>query len=272
MRTVTSPRRIPELLLALVLLAGAPAGAQDGPLGPSPDEEQKLRLCPQLKDATGRRREQLEALYFELSPSALDEPRAARARELFDLAREDDVALLRAELAAEGDKGGPAASLAGLQAVLRAHGARGLAWLVAHLITTPREKSARVIAALAAFDEREAWSALLALLADPTPVPNARAAAVAPPGYVHLRVCDHALRALAPRLRATFPPPEGVEWRVEPLLPVKLRDQRLAALRALAAIDAFQAHLAARASARDALPEAERASFDEALAKLSSRD
>jgi hypothetical protein len=142
----------------------------------------------------------------------------------------------------------------GLQAALRAHGDAGLVWLLERLAAAPPERRARPIAVLAAFDQREAWQALLALLADTTRVPNPRAAAQAPPGYADLRVCDHALRALAPRLRP-FPLPAGIEeWRVDPLMPLGVRDKRVAAARAAAAAPPVAEHLAARPSVREAQP------------------
>lgn len=267
---MTSARRDAGALVRAGLLffafAGL-AGAQDDPLGPTPDEQEKLRICPQLADATGRRRDQLEALYFELTLADVADPasdEAVYARELFDLANADDAKLLTAELTADGSQ-----CLPGLQAVLRAHGAPGLVWLLERLAETPAAKRGRVIAALAAFDEREAWTTLLSLLGDRTPVPNPRAAAQAPPGYHDLRVCDHALRALAPRLRDVAPAPEGLDWRVEPLLPITVRDERLAALREAAGKPPLSEHVAARTTARDALPDdAARARLDAALKKL----
>jgi hypothetical protein len=254
------------LLLFAFCLVGGRAAAQDDPLGPSPDEQEKLEICPQLADATGRRRDQLEALYFDLTIADVEDPAgedAALARELFDLGNAEDTKLLAAELTADGSR-----CLPGLQAVLRAHGANGLLWLLERLAETPAPKRGRVIAAVAAFDEREAWSTLLALLTDLTPIPNARAAAQAPPGYQDLRVCDHALRALAPRLRDVAPAPDGIDWRVEPLLPIKVRDQRIAALRDAASKPPLSEHVAARPLARDALADAARARLDAALKKL----
>lgn len=270
---MTSARRSAGALArgGLVLLAfaalGATAVAQDDPLGPTPDEQEKLRICPQLADATGRRRDQLEALYFELTPADVEDPAsedAALARQLFDLANVDDTRLLTTELTAEGSR-----CLPGLQAVLRAHGAPGLLWLLERLVETPAPRRGRLIAALGAFDEREAWVSLLTLLVDRAPVPNPRAAAQAPPGYHDLRVCDHALRALAPRLRDVAPAPAGLDWRVEPLLPITVRDARIAALREAAGQPPLSDHVAARPLARDALPDdAARARLDAVLERL----
>jgi hypothetical protein len=255
----------PVVLLALVGLAGwtGAARGQDQPLGPTPDEQERLRLCPELRDATGRRREQLEALYFELSPRDLDADEAARVRALFDLTKPDDAALVERELGAD------TRCLPGLQAVLRAHGARGLTWLLEHLAAAAPAARGRMVAVLGAFGDREAWQVLVALLDDRTPVPNRRAAAEAPPGYQHLRVCDHALRALGPRL-ADHPPPEGVEWKVDPLLPMPVRDKRVAALKALATTGPLKDEIARAPAARDTLADdpAAQQRLDAAVAAL----
>ena len=83
------------LLLAGLLAASLSARAQDD----REITEEMKRLCPALETAEGRRREQLLLLYFDLDPTRAHDPKqAALVREHFDLARAEDVELLRAEL------------------------------------------------------------------------------------------------------------------------------------------------------------------------------
>lgn len=258
----------PRSLLLLAALA-APAWAQGGDLGPTPAEEEKLRLCPELKEAQGRTREQLEALFFQLDPTDFlgDPSKAERVRALFDLGAEADARLLLAQLDGEG----PSRCLPGLQAVLVAHGPQGLVWLLERTAATPAPRRGRLIACLAAFHEREAWRVLLALLSDKTPVPNPKGQAQAPPGYADLRVCDHALRALAVRLRRTLPPPEGIEWKVDPLLPIAVRDKRVEALKAAAPVPPLSEQVAGRPAIREGLPPADQARLDVSLEALGAK-
>lgn len=257
-------RPSPHYLAVVLLLTASPALAQ-GELGgaPAPEEQEKLRICPELKDATGRRREQLEALFFDLSPGDVA-AKPEKIQALFPL-EGADAKLLEAEL----DGAGPARCLTGLQTVIRAHGARGVLWLLERLAAQPGAKRGRAIAVLAALDAREVWQALVALLADPTPVPNPQGAAQAPPGYVDMRVCDHALRSLSQRLKK-YKRPEGIEWRADPMLPIAVRDKRVAAARALARDELFLADVAGKPAARDELKEPElQRRLDAALAALS---
>lgn len=264
------PRPSPHYLAVVLVLSASPALGQQGQPGgelggaPPPEEQERLKVCPELKDATGRRREQLEALFFGLSPRDV-EAKPEKIQALFPLEGED-VKLLEAEL----DGAGPARCLPGLQTVVRAHGARGVLWLLERLAAQPAARRGRTISVLAALDAREAWQALVALLADATPVPNPKGAAQAPPGYVEMRVCDHALRALSQRLKK-FKRPEGIEWRADPMLPIAVRDKRVAAARALAKDELFQADVASKPAARDELKEpALQRRLDAALAALST--
>jgi hypothetical protein len=268
---VRLPRTGPLLSLLLLAACACPVQAQGGDLGPTPAEEEKLRLCPELKEAQGRTREQLEALFFQLDPTDFlgegGEAKAAKVRALFDLGAEADAKLLVAQLDGEGT----ARCLPGLQAVLVAHGPQGLVWLLERLAATPAPRRGRLIACLAAFHEREAWRVLLALLSDKTPVPNPKGAAQAPPGYADLRVCDHALRALAVRLRRTVPPPEGIEWKVDPLLPIAVRDKRVEALKAAAPVPPLSDQVAGRPTIREGLAPDAQARLDQALEALGAK-
>lgn len=249
MRRCDLRRRAGGLSLALALLALAPAArAQDGgDLDPG-----MLEVCPELKDAGPREREQLIALFFELDPRHLGAAQRERTKSLFDLGKPEDVAVLARYL----DQDHKPPCLAGVSAVFLAHGDAGLVWLLERWASAPPPRRGRLIEVLAnAGEQREVWQFLLRALRDRTPVPDAHAAAIAPPGYTDLRVCDHALRALGQRLRRVKEvrlPGDPADLRVDSTMPPDVRDARVQSLgKFLAADDGFQALLLAAPSVRD---------------------
>jgi len=239
----------------VLLLACLPAWAQedDTPLEPGMLEE-----CPDLKDAGPREKKQLVALFFELDPKVVDPKTRARVKSLFDLKLERDLAILERYLDAEGK----ISCLPGLQTVFRAHQDDGLLWLLERYASAEIARRGRLVEVLAAFEGREVWRLMVELLDDRKTVPNPQAAQIAPPGYVDLRVCDYALRALARRLRdvkAVDPPGDQTQRKVHATTPVEIRNVRAGKLAAFLATDeAFHTHLMTQPSLLDG-PQAERA-------------
>jgi hypothetical protein len=255
------PPGAPALLLLLPAIARAqdpppPPPGGDGdeePAEPAPVEptEEMLAICPELKTATGHAREQLVALFFGLDVRDLDDEEVrGHVRELFDLGKPEDVALLGRYL----DAPGPCRCMDGLKAIVVAHGAEGLSWVLERLAAAEPAKKGRLVALVGASTSRESWRVLRALLSDTTSVPNHEQAQIAPPGYEALRVADHAFVALGTRI-ADLPRPEGIaEWRVDPVMPVHVRDSRIAALRQALATDAVKQRVGDAPSLLEGLP------------------
>ena len=264
---MSSRSRLAALGLALGLALGpafvAASRAQDkddGGLGGGPEgtavTDAMLKACPKLATAKGRRRRQLVALYFQLDWAKADaEETKKTVRELFDFEKEDDRAVLAEVLLEKG----PRPQARGLRAAVAASGGPGLVWLLRVFAekAQPAEKGF-CLDALFAARSKEALRFLEKCLDDTTSVPDGKAAQEAPPGYEHLRVCDHALRVLRARLEAVdkLASPKDPQGEVRSIMPIAKRDASIDAFKKwLAADKGHQALLAGAPSALADLPD-----------------
>ena len=253
------------IAVAGVLLSATLYG-QEQPGNEPVSEEKMLEVCPELKDAGPREHEQLVALFFKLGAETLKRKAAQDVRELFDLKAEADTAILVRYL----EKPGRSACGIGLRAVFRAHGAPGQLWLLERTVNAEPVHRGRLIGMLASFDDQETWRLLIKLLKDRTPVPSEHASKTAPKGYVHLRVCDYALRSLASKLsRLRRIRVKRTNRHVHATLPLEDRDYRIKTVaQLLERNDEFQTHLVGLPRLGDALDGDDRARAATALAKL----
>lgn len=246
------------LVVVTLLALGSAALAQDGLGGETgrPPTEEQLRLCPELKGAIGLRKDQLLALFFELDDRKVD---ARKVRSLFDAER--DAALLDGYL----DEKGRYRAQTGLRAVVAGLGSAGLAWALDRFEHGKPEARGRALDALTALDAREAWQVLESRLGDTRSVPDWRSSQEAPPGYKHLRVCDHAAKVLGQKLIDVTNPPET---RVGPLIAIDERDARVKALADFLAKDAaYKAHVAKARSLEEQLDEPSRKLLHELIGR-----
>lgn len=254
------------IAVAGVLLCATLYGQEPPEDEPVLSEEEMFEACPELKTAGPREHKQLVALFFTLGSETLKREAAKDVRDLFDLKSEADTAILIRYL----DKPGRSACGIGLRAVFRAHAAPGQLWLLERYVKAEPAKRGRLIGMLASFDDQETWLLLLKLLDDRTPVPSDRAAETAPQGYVHLRVCDYALRALGSKLsRLRRIRIKRTNRHVHPTLPLEDRDFRIKTVRQLLERnDEFQTHLLGLPRLGDALDVEGKEQAIKALAKL----
>jgi hypothetical protein len=256
------------LLFALCLLLGAPVWAQDNTPEDPEINEGMLEVCPALKGAQGRAKEQLMLLFFEgVEPTRLNDASQKRIRGLFDLGNAGDVTVLSRYL----DALALSSCIEGLRAVFVAHGKVGLVWLLERYAAAKPARRGRLIELIRVFDQREVWRLLIHLLRDKTPVPDLASAVIAPPGYTSMRVCDHALRALGAKLakRKEVELPGGRRaFSCHATLPIKTRDRRVAKVGAfLGKNEPFQTVLVSAPSLLES-PDADVKSRVKALAKV----
>ncbi len=291
----SAPRRGPPsggrvvvwALLGVLFLNAAPALAQDGetpPPGSKPAEglgeggevtEEMLRACPDLKGAVGRKKEQLVALYSGLDwRKAGEEATRKRVKELFDLTKDEDTAVLEKQLQ---PTKGPQRCANGLRCVFAASGPEGLLFALERWTKVAVEARGRWLDALAAVPYREVDRFLAGRLTDKASVPNWRASQEGPPGYADLRVCDYAFRTIIPRLfdiEGLTLPKEVAEGQLASITKMDERDKKVAALAEWLAKDkAYAAHLAKQPSvlAAPGLDEATKKRLGEALEKHGAR-
>jgi hypothetical protein len=264
------------LLVGALAIAGAlSARAQEGGLG-GPDEgadptEAQVKACPRLAGATGRRKNQLMALYFQLDWAKPDEAKEKVAK-LFDFERAEDKALLEGVLLEKG----PRPQARGLRALVAASNP-GLVWLMGEFDKAQAQPSDLGVCVDAVFAARskEAIRFLERCLDDPRPVPDTKAAQEAPPGYQHLRVCDHALRVLRARFESwdKLTLPKDPMGEVRSLTPVAKRDASIASFKKWLAEDKGHQELLAKApSALEGLPEDKKKEAQDLLKKLKVED
>ncbi len=251
---------LPWFLAALLALASPAARAQE-------DLEvtaEMIRVCPALETAEGRRRDQLVLLYFGLDPArAGDAEQRAQVREHFDLARAEDVALLRAELF----EAAKPRCLGGLKAALAGLGAPGALFCVREAAAEDPVRRARALEGLQGAEFAEVYALLHHALGDKTSLDEADAQ-IAPPGFEPKRVADHAFRVLGVKLDGALKVPKGLlaGAAVGPMVPVADRDARIAAFVEWSARDeAYGAFVRARPSLLAALSEADAAEARAAL-------
>jgi hypothetical protein len=261
---MSSASRLAAVALLALLAGGALAQEDDRAV-----TKAMLETCPELKDATGRKKAQLLALFFDLDwKKAGEEATEKKVRGLFDLSKKEDGELLEKYLAEKGAH----RCQGGLRAVVAAEGAPGLVWALRQLDKGPVEAKGRVIDALFAVRFKEAWRVLVALLKDKTAVPDWKAKQEAPMGYADLRVCDHALRTLAARLETVEKlelPKEVNGGRGGPLTTIESRDAQIAALKKVVEKDEKYAALLKNAPvALDALDDAGKKDAKALLEKL----
>jgi hypothetical protein len=221
-------------------------GGLGGPAGDREITEDMARACPELKTAVGRRKAQFLALYFDLpGKSAGDAQTKKTVADAFDLGNAEDSAFLEKLLLERG----PYKAQDGVRLVVACSGPKGVAWVLERFEKIKPEGKGRLIDALLHSSEREVWKFLQKLLDDQTPVPNWRASQEAPPGYVDLRVCDHALRTLGSRLiAAEIKLPEDAKGgQVTSLMPIDDRQTRIALVKSALLADKAYADLVAKA-------------------------
>jgi hypothetical protein len=258
-------------LISLILAAWLfreDLGAQEG--GREITEDMK-KLCPDLAEAEGRKKEQICALFFDLEADRMGEKKQdTRVRELFDLTKAGDGVLLKTYLFEEKQP----RCMHGLKVVFTTHGARGVVWLLNRYEKASALKKARIIEVLHWLDHREVCGFLAGRLGDTQKVEDWHAAQQAPPGYVAKRVCDYAFSMLAYKISGAGGlklPKEVGKPRIHPFVPLKERDARIAALKTWVADPknkAYQAFLSKRSSLVEELEGKEAEDAKELLKRL----
>ncbi len=192
---------------------------------PSGATEQMIKMLPALKNATGKKKDQLVALCRVDCMTLGDTQKVAT---VFNLSDEQDSATLHELLSEE-----EAREIQGQLCVLfAAFGEQSIRWLLGHYDQASPLAKANIIHKMHYLEFKEVYEFLASALKDKTTVPNRRARATAPAGYIDERVCDYAFSKLAWKIKQSGGTlPEAVtSGFINPFESTEKRDQKINAL------------------------------------------
>lgn len=190
--------------------------------------ETMIIVCPAIKNATGKKRDKLVALYslpIEVLEGKKQRHEAAR---LFDLSDKQDNEILKELLSDEENR----EIQWHLDVFFDAVGAQSVRWLLGYYEQASPLAKARIIGKMFDLEFREVYEFLAKALTDKTVVIDNRERAIAPAGYIDERICDYAYSKLVWKMKKTgcaLPKPL-TERGVGPHDSIEYRDQRIGVL------------------------------------------
>ena len=192
---------------------------------PSGATEQMIKTLPALRNATGKKKDQLVALCQVDCMTLGDTQKVAT---VFNLSDEQDSATLHELLSDE-----EAREIQGQLCVLfAAFGEKSVRWLLGYYDEASPLAKANIIHKMNYLEFKEVYEFLASALKDKTSVPNKRARATAPGRYVDERVCDYAFNKLISKVKQSGGSlPDALKsGAIGPLESVEKRDQKINAL------------------------------------------
>lgn len=160
-----------------------------------------LKVCPELEQAAGRKKEQLLLLFFQLSDEKLEDAGQKQTiQRAFDFSNADDVALIE-EYVLRDQK---ARCQHGLRVLFASSGSKGLLKALEWYADQDATGRARILELLRDAETREVYRLLGKALEDERPVATPFQGQM-PPGASPRRVCDTSYRTLAAKLTGEIP-------------------------------------------------------------------
>lgn len=189
---------------------------------------------PDLKNATGRKKEQLVTFFFRLDHTKIqDKEQRNKVFRLFDLSNKEDVALLE-QLLLESKE--PLMLGSGPAVIFATHGARSVPWLLERYPDAKMLAKAAIIGILRTSGElefKEVYDFLIDKLKDKTEVPWERAEILTGGiGHYHERICDRAYSSLVWKIQASQGDllPSGITYAMCPTNSIESRDRKIGTL------------------------------------------
>lgn len=193
---------------------------------PSGANERMIKMLPALRNATGKKKDQLVALCQVDCMALADTQKVDR---VFNLSDSQDSALLQELLSNEENR-----EIQGQLCVLfAAFGEQSVRWLLGYYKQASPWAKANIIHKMGYYLEfREVYEFLAGALEDKTTVPDRSARAQAAPGYIDERICDHAFSKLVLKIkRSGVTLPDAVRSGfINPFESTEKRDQKISAL------------------------------------------